>query len=383
MIATDDAGVAVFDVSACGQGPEPPHADFSYVPSEPAVGDTVTFSDLSTGNPTSWDWWFADDDSTSSSQNPTHLFSSAGAHEVRLQVSNANGSSTAVRTIIVQPAAGETPPIDFPFSSTKVIPAAAHVGGAQGTAWVTDIVFHNPGSEPATIHAFYMESDTDSSASEAVTITVPGNQSYLFDDVVRTVFGANRSTGAILVGSDRPVEVSSRTYNNSTEGTYGQYIAGLDLTDALTAGASATVIQLSAGSFRSNLGVANVSSGAIEVTAEVYSETGQRLDTRVLLVPPWSHLQVNGVFAAAGTPNLADGYVVMRCPTLNARWFAYASVVDNRSGDPVYVAPIALTSEPLWITAAARAAGANNTNWQTCHADARGSLRPTPHRPSE
>ena len=365
LLAVDDAGVAVFDVGACGQGPEPPHADFNHVPSEPAVGDTVTFTDLSTGSPTNWGWWFSDDDSTSSEQNPTHVFSSAGAHEVRLQVSNANGSSTAVRTIIVQPAAGDAPPISFPFASTAVIPAAAHVGGAQGTAWVTDVVFHNPGSEAATIHAFYMESDIDSSAAEAVRITVPADQSYLYDDVVRTIFGSNRGTGAILIGSDRPLAVSSRTYNNSAEGTYGQYIAGLDLNDALAAGGSATVIQLSGGSFRSNLGVANVSSATIDVAAEIYSETGQRLDTRYLRVPPWSHLQINGVFSAAGTPNLGDGYAVLSCSTLDARWFAYASVVDNRSGDPVYVAPIALTSEPLWIAAAARVEGANDTNWRT------------------
>jgi len=365
VLANDDAGVVVFDVSACGQGPEPPHADFSYVPSEPEAGETVTFTDLSTGDPTSWNWQFGNDGGTSSVPNPTHVFTSAGAHEVELQVSNVNGSSTAVRTIIVQPAPGEKPPISFPFASTTVIPAVAHVGGAQGTAWVTDVVFHNPGSEPVTIYAFFMESDTDSSNTEPVRITVPADQSYLFDDVVQTFFGATRSTGAILIGADRPLMVSSRTYNNSAEGTYGQYIAGLELNDALTAGESATVIQLSAGSFRSNLGVANTSDEPIKVVAEIYSGTGQRLDTRNLQVPPWSHLQINGVFAGAGTSNLADGYAVLRCSTSNALWFAYASVVDNRSGDPVYIEPVDVTSKPLWIAAAARAQGTNDTNWRT------------------
>jgi len=365
VLADDGAGVAIFDVTGCGQAPTPPHADFSFTPAEPRVGDTVSFTDLSTGNPTNWGWWFSDDGSTSSLQNPTHIFSSAGAHQVRLDVANQNGSSTATRTIVVYPAAGEMPPVNFPFTAAVVIPAAAHVGGAQGTAWVTDLVLHNPSTEAATAYLFFLESEVDSSDADARLVTVPGNQSYLYLDVVADVFGASRSTGAILVGSDRPLTVSSRTYNNSTDGTFGQFIAGVDLNDALISGGRATVIQLSAGSFRSNLGVANVCSETIDVAAEVYSETGQLLDTRYLRVPPWSHLQINGVFARAGQPAAADGYAVLRCDTLDARWFAYASVVDNRSGDPVFVAPAVASSEPLWITAAARVAGANDTDWST------------------
>lgn len=365
VLADDRAGVAVFDVAGCGQGPEPPRADFSFTPAEPEAGDTVSFTDLSTGNPTNWGWWFSDDGSTSTEQNPTHVFTAAGAHEVRLQVSNQNGSSNASRTIVVQPAAGELPPIDFPFASASVIPAAAHVGGAQGTAWITDLVLHNPHDEAVTLWLFYMESGLDSSDAEAARITVPANQSYLYDDVVSNVFGSNRSTGAIFVGSDRPLIVSSRTYNNSTEGTFGQFIAGVDLNDAMMSGESATVIQLSAGSFRSNLGVANASSETIDVAAEIRSENGQLLETRYMRVPPWSHSQINGVLAAAGLPGAGDGYAVMRCLNTGARWFPYASVVDNRSGDPVYAAPAVASSDALWITATARVAGANNTDWRT------------------
>lgn len=365
VLADGDAGVAVFDVTACGQAPEPPHADFSYAPGEPRVGETVAFTDLTTGGPTGWSWWFSDDGGTSGEQNPTHVFTSAGAHQVRLVASNQNGSSTALRSVVVHPALGELPPVSFPFAETMVIPVSAHVGGAHGTAWVTDLVLHNPGTSQVTAYAFFLESETDSSEAEAVPIEIPANQSYLFEDAVRSVFGRSSGTGTVLIGSDQPVIVSSRTYNNSPEGTYGQSISGMPIRDALAPGELASVIQLAAGSFRSNLGAVNLTGEPIDVVAEIYSDAGQRLDTRVLRIPPWSHLQINAVFSQAGHPQIADGYAVMRCSDLNARWFAYASVVDNRSGDPVYVAPVEESSEALWISAAARVEGSNNTDWST------------------
>jgi len=366
VLADDQAGVAVFDVSACGGGSSAPHADFTYAPQNPRAGDTVTFSDLSTGNPTSWQWRFMDDGSTSSEKNPSHVFALAGGHEVRLEVSNQAGSSNASRTIVVEPAEGELPPVSYPFAATAVIPAAAHKAGAQGTAWITDVVLHNPQGDDVTAFVFLQKSGVNSSLAEAVEFVVGSNESVLLADVVLQTFGKSSATGAILIGSDQSLVISSRTYNTAAEGTYGQYIPGLDVNQALTAGQSTTLIQLSEGtSFRTNLGVANASAVNLEVAAEIYSGNGQALGTRLFDVPPWSHQQVNEVFTWAGFPEMADGYAVIRCDTVGARWFAYASVVDNRSGDPVYIAPTLESSEPLWIAAASHVRGTNNTNWRT------------------
>jgi hypothetical protein len=35
---------------------------------------------------------------------------------------------------------------------------------------------------------------------------------------------------------------------------------------------------------------------------------------------------------------VTDGYALVQTLTPGARFFAYASVVDNRSGDPVFIA---------------------------------------------
>ena len=75
-----------------------PGADFVFSP-DPAAGQPVSFTDTSTGSPTSWSWDFGDG-GTSSDQNPVHTFGQ-GTYPVSLTVSNAIGSTTATRTVAV------------------------------------------------------------------------------------------------------------------------------------------------------------------------------------------------------------------------------------------------------------------------------------------
>ncbi|MEM7101972.1 MAG: PKD domain-containing protein, partial [Bacteroidota bacterium] len=62
---------------------EGPDANFS----SSSVGTTVSFTDLSTNNPTSWLWDFGDG-ATSILQNPTHNYASLGTYTVCLTVAN-------------------------------------------------------------------------------------------------------------------------------------------------------------------------------------------------------------------------------------------------------------------------------------------------------
>ena len=60
----------------------------------------VAFTDTSTGLPTSWSWDFGDG-ATSTEQNPTHTYPSAGTYTVSLTASNANSTSSKTAPIIV------------------------------------------------------------------------------------------------------------------------------------------------------------------------------------------------------------------------------------------------------------------------------------------
>lgn len=77
-----------------------PAASFAVTTTSPVVGESVSFTDTSTGSPTSWSWSFGDG-GTSDLRNPSHAWSAAGTYTVTLAASNASGSSTASRTVTV------------------------------------------------------------------------------------------------------------------------------------------------------------------------------------------------------------------------------------------------------------------------------------------
>ena len=68
-------------------------ADILLVP----VDDPVQFTDLSIGNPISWDWNFGDGN-TSNIQNPDHTYTNPGAYTVTLTITSADGIDTEVKT---------------------------------------------------------------------------------------------------------------------------------------------------------------------------------------------------------------------------------------------------------------------------------------------
>jgi len=79
----------------------PPTAAFSASTVIPCLGDNVVFTDNSTSSGSSiaaWLWDFGDAQ-TSTSQNPTHLYTSAGDFVAKLTVTDANGCSTTSATM--------------------------------------------------------------------------------------------------------------------------------------------------------------------------------------------------------------------------------------------------------------------------------------------
>lgn len=86
-----------------------PTSDFSITPTSGKKKKTVfQFNDLSTTTPLcplTWSWNFGDGagDSTSTLQNPTHVYQSQGTYSVTLVASNAGGSATRTRTVTVTP----------------------------------------------------------------------------------------------------------------------------------------------------------------------------------------------------------------------------------------------------------------------------------------
>ena len=88
---------------------KPPVADFEFSPAQPAAGQTVKFTDKSKdpdGQVKSWSWDFGDG-TTSTEQNPSHVYRTAGTFTVKLIVTDDQGaqSQPAEKKITVGPPA--------------------------------------------------------------------------------------------------------------------------------------------------------------------------------------------------------------------------------------------------------------------------------------
>ncbi len=86
-----------------------PIASFTGTPLTGYYPLSVSFTDTSSRSPTSWAWNFGDS-VTSTSQNPLHVYASAGTYTVVLTATNAFGSDTKTRTNYITV---NTPTADF------------------------------------------------------------------------------------------------------------------------------------------------------------------------------------------------------------------------------------------------------------------------------
>lgn len=84
-----------------------PTASFTFTPDTPLGGQTVAFTDTSTGSPTAWAWSFGDGQK-STLQNTSHSYAAAGSYIVTLKAGNATGSKSVKHTVIVSPVANPT-----------------------------------------------------------------------------------------------------------------------------------------------------------------------------------------------------------------------------------------------------------------------------------
>ncbi|MGK2860016.1 MAG: hypothetical protein ACSLFQ_22700 [Thermoanaerobaculia bacterium] len=248
---------------------------------------------------------------------------------------------------------------------TFIIPAAGNTSGAGGTVWGTELTIFNPQPHRLFVSVTFLPSGL--AQGSEVLVEIPSNQTFATDNVLSELYG-RVGTGSLLLATfpednghvaDPTIialsfVVRSKTFNNASSGTFGQAIPGVisGLMDFPTEQLSAISTGIrSFGSvgvngFRTNVGALNLGRFTVRMLVNVYDEQGNTVAKDIPFdVPPLGHVQdplpvtiERGsleFFVFDPGANDPDGYAVV---------FAYASVIDNRSGDPVYVDPVLLAS---------------------------------------
>jgi PKD repeat protein len=210
--------------------------------------------------------------------------------------------------------------------SSLTIPVVGRSPGANGTFWRSDVTLFNPSASRITLSVIY------GGASKSLSINA-GDTVVLAD--VLSEWGQTSGSGTLRVtwsGSIGPV-VTSRTYTSvATGGTYGQSI---DPVTSFTPRTSVPGLRNDA-AYRSNVGFVNGGTGAESFTVRVLSQNGAELGRTTLTLNAGAQVQypVSALF-----PGLtANPFTLQIEGDGDARLFAYGSMVDNVSGDPVFFA---------------------------------------------
>lgn len=333
------------------------------VPATGTTGVPVTFAgsaDASNcaGSP-GYAWTFGDG-ASSSSQSPSHAYTSAGIYPWTLTASVAGVTCTKSGTISI---AG--PPQASGASVTTIywLPVASHAPGAQGSQWRTDLGLLNLGSVAANVVTVLHVPGNPVQGSA----TVGAGSQGIFPDVV----GQLGWTGScpLEIRSDQPLFVTSRTYNQAPGGTFGQDTVGIEEGAGAFAGQVTYLPQLTeSAAYRTNVSLTNTGETAASALVELFNGSGSKLADYQVALAPGEWKQENRPFQArAGQSDLARGYA--RVSVLSGSGvLASASVIDNVTNDPTNVPMKAAPASGnliQWLPVISHAAGAQGSQWRT------------------
>ena len=219
-------------------------------------------------------------------------------------------------------------------AATLVVPAAGTGPGANNSQWQSELTIHNAAPRTATIHVSFHQGTT---AFAPIAVTLEPKQTLTQSDVAR-LLGATNGSGAIVIEAAdrdaRSIAVTSRTFNTSPEGEFGQDIPSVDVLDAAHPGDLAVLNGPSTSEdIRFNFGLYAVD--ATNVTWEVLRSDGTIAATKGATYAAGQHvLYGSGIETFLSANALANDAVRARVNSGKAIFFG--SIV-NATGDPSYV----------------------------------------------
>lgn len=267
----------------------------------------------------------------------------------------------------VAPAGKGTPPPD-----SLIFPVVGHAQGVNDSLFESDIRLTNLSAQLMKYQLNYTPSGVDGTETgTSNTIELAPNETIALDDIVASVFGSGTTSSSVGMLEVRPMTTwtnttsalmpssstslirdlvtaaSSRTYNFTPNGTFGQFIPATRFADFIgrpTGGASPTILSLQqvsqSAAFRANFGFAEASGNAANLLVRVYDTASTLVATIPVALQPLEHIQLNGMLQTNGINDLPDGRVEVEVTSGDGKVTAYVSTVDNKTNDPLLVSPV-------------------------------------------
>ena len=259
----------------------------------------------------------------------------------------------------VSPGGKNTPPPD-----SLIIPAVAHAAGANGSQFESDVRIYNSSSKPITYLLNFTPSGVDGTqVGSNTTLQVAAGATTALDDIVASFFGTGSASAAGMV-EIRPLTLgttaaaptgtvaqlatiaSSRTFNKTANGTFGQYVPAVKFSDFVgraASGETQAILSMqqiaNSADYRTNFALIEGSGEPAEVMMRVFNLRGDLLAEIPQTLAPSEMKRLDGLLALNGI-NLEDGRVEVEVTSTTGKVTSYASRLDNRTNDPLLVSPV-------------------------------------------
>ncbi|HJT18661.1 MAG TPA: hypothetical protein VJ853_14795 [Thermoanaerobaculia bacterium] len=248
----------------------------------------------------------------------------------------------------VAPTGKNTPP-----PNSLIIPAVGHAPGANNSMFESDVRVANTSAQTQKYQLNFTLTGTDGTQSgQSSTIEINPGDTMALDDILSNFFGVGSDGGAATgVLEIRPLTAdttsltttpsvqtvaSSRTFDTTPNGTFGQFIPAIPFSQFVAQGSRLSLQQVAqSAAYRTNIGLVEAAGQPASVLLHVFDNTGTEVATIPENLLPSEQIQLNNIL-----PSLTDGRVEVEVTSPTGMVTAYASVVDNVTNDPLLVSPV-------------------------------------------
>jgi hypothetical protein len=246
------------------------------------------------------------------------------------------------------------------FATTRIIPVAGHVPGANNTAWTTDISLRNNTGAAMSVELVFR---ADSGLTRTRSVNLAAGTSVLLEGAVApSKFpGDNPASwlGQLEIRAPGDITASAHIFTQGKSGgTFGSTYEGVDPAVLSTSGAIAGLVN--SGRFRSNVAFTNPGDAAIALSYTLRHADGSVAANRSLDLPAHATRQLS----LGGDVALDDSRLSLFW-SATGRAYAVGSIIDNQSGDPTSAPSVSRDATSLFFPVVGRTAGGNSTFWST------------------
>ncbi len=229
-----------------------------------------------------------------------------------------------------------------------VIPAAGNNPGLHGTSWSTDLGLQGLGGGDTIVTVGMLEHGPDGAHAPPVELVVPDFGTLHVTNVLEHLFGYEGQAALFVEIRGGDIHVSSRTVNTSDTGTFAQAVPAV----SVGTGRSAILVPgLRHGDeiWRTNLGVINLHPWELDLDVVVNTGTGSAILIGPITLGPYEYRQMNDIFRGLVDQQqellTASAWIADSRHYPHSSFLAYGSVIDNRTGDAVFVPGIPAREE--------------------------------------